>query len=188
MMTNVSTLNRFIISTTGTMSRMNFIPVILIVVFATGCAVTQTGEGNSTRNQERAASMDQVAARIESGNYIFTVQSINPTGGRSIQATTTYTMKVTGGNYEASLPYFGRAYQSSYGGDGGIEFNGTPGDLQITKNTKKNTVTVTFSLKGSKDTYQVSLQVGYSGYGTMTVNSQNRQSISYYGLVSAPQG
>lgn len=172
------------------MNRNLFIPMILLVVFASGCGVTsnQSTDNNSSKKELRAASLEQVAALIESGNYLYTVQSINPTGARTIQATSTYTMKAVDGNYEASLPFFGRAYQASYGGDGPIEFNGKPGDLEIKKNTKKNTLTVTFSLKGPKETYQVILQVGYSGYGTLTVNSQNRQAISYYGLVSSRQG
>jgi len=125
---------------------------------------------------------------IEGGNFIYTVQSISPTGARTIQATTTYTMKAVNGNYEASLPYFGRAYQASYGGDGGIEFNGTPENFQLTKNTKKNTLTVTFTIAGGRDRYNITFQVGNGGYGTLTVNSQNRQAISYYGLVSEPAG
>ena len=162
------------------------LPMTILATMLTGCAVTANqGSGDkTTRSEQQAASLEQIAALIESGNYVYTVQSINPTGARSIQATTTYTMKAVDGNYEASLPYFGRAYQASYGGNGGIEFNGTPGDLELTRNDKKNTVTVTFSLKAQNDTYSVTLQVGYSGYGTMTVNSQNRQSISYYGSVS----
>lgn len=160
--------------------------MILLAFILTGCAATsnQTSGDRTTKSEQRAASLDEIASLIESGSYVFTVQSINPTGARTIQATTTYTMKATGGNYEASLPYFGRAYQASYGGDGGIEFNGTPGDLEITRNTKKYTLMVTFTMKEQKDTYNVTLQLGYSGYGTLTVNSQNRQSISYYGLVS----
>jgi hypothetical protein len=172
------------------MKKNALITLVLVVFFATGCAVSssQNSGNNSSKKEQRAADLEKVAAMIESGNFVYTVQSISPSGSRTLQATTTYTMKAVNGNYEASLPYFGRAYQASYGGDGPIEFNGTPESLQLTKNTKKNSLTVSFSIAGDRDRYSVTFQVGYSGYGTLIVNSQNRQSISYYGMVSESSG
>ena len=161
----------------------SLISLMILAALATGCGVT-----SNQSSEQRAASLDNMAAMIESGNYVYTIQSITPTGHRTIQSTTPYTMKVVNGNYEASLPYFGRAYQASYGGDGGIEFSGTPEDLKITRNTKKNSLIVTFSLTESNDKFNCTLQVGYSGYATLIINSQNRQSISYYGVVTGPEG
>jgi hypothetical protein len=164
--------------------------LVYLALIMTGCAVSssQSSDKKTLKNEERAAAVEQVVAVIESGNYTFTVQSISPTGGRTIQSTTPYTMKAVNGNYEASLPYFGRAYQASYGGDGGIEFNGTPEDLKIIRDTKKNTVTVTFSMNQSNEKYTITFMVGSTWYGTLIVSSQNRQTISYYGLVSEPAG
>jgi hypothetical protein len=179
-----------IISNIKPMKKNALIPVMLLVFFTSGCAVSssQSSGDNISKKEQRAAEMEKVAALIESGNFIYTVQSISPSGSRTLQATTTYTMKAVNGNYEASLPYFGRAYQASYGGNGPIEFNGTPEDLKVTRNTKKNSLTVTFAIAGERDRYSVTFQVGYSGYGTLIVNSQNRQSISYYGMVSEISG
>jgi hypothetical protein len=164
------------------------IPVIALVLLLTGTGVAsgQNKDKKASKQEQRAAELDQVVSLIESGNYMYTIQSINPTGGRTIRSTSQYTMNATDGNYEATLPYFGRAYQTTYGGSGSIEFNGAPENLKLTRDEKKNTVTITFSIKGSTDNYNISLNVGYSGYGTLTINSQNRQSISYYGLVSEP--
>ncbi len=157
---------------------------MVLALLAAGCSSTQ----NTARSEQQAEELEKMAALLESGNYVYTIQSINPTGGRTIQSTTPYTMKAVDGNYEASLPYFGRAYQANYGGDGGIKFSGTPENLEITRNSKKKSVLVTFSIAGSTDKYTVTLQVGSGGYGTLIINSQNRQSISYYGTVTPPQG
>ncbi len=94
-------------------------------------------------------------------------------------------MTATDGVYKADLPYFGRAYQASFGGDGGIEFDGEPGELDITRNEKKRTITVSFQIDGNNDHYKVSLTTGYSGYGNLHINCRNKQAISYYGQVSA---
>ena len=154
-------------------------PMILLML-AAGCSSTK----NAATSEQRAADMEKMATLIESGNYVYTIQSISPTGGRTIQSTTPYTMKAVDGNYEASLPYLGRAYTASYGGDGGIDFNGSPEDLVIEKNSKKGTVSVHFSIAGEKDKYNVNLVVGSGGYGTLSITSQNRQGISYYGAVN----
>lgn len=158
-------------------------PLMILLLISAGCSSTQ----NAAKSEQRAADMEKMAALIESGNYTYTIQSISPTGGRTIQSTTPYTMKAMDGTYEADLPYFGRAYTATYGGDGGINFNGTPEDLKIEKNDRKSTVNVSFSIAGEKDRYTVSLEVGSGGYGTLNINSQNRQSISYYGTVT-PSG
>jgi hypothetical protein len=92
-------------------------------------------------------------------------------------------MQAREGSYEAYLPYFGRAHQASYGGDGGVEFKGEPENLQLVRNEKKNTVSAAFSIKGKNDQYTINLEIGASGYGTLLVSGQKRQSISYYGLV-----
>jgi len=157
---------------------------LVMLIAGSGIASGQNSDAALSKKERRALELDKVVSLIESGSYVYTIQSINPTGARTIQATSLYTMKAVNGNYEASLPYFGRSYQASYGGDGPIEFSGAPENLEITRNDKKNSVNVTFSIKGEKDIYRISLSVGYSGYGTLTVLPQNRQTISYYGLVS----
>lgn len=156
--------------------------ILMLAIMAAGCSSTK----NAASSEQRAADLEEMAAMIESGNYIYTIQSISPTGGRTIQATTAYTMKAVDGKYEAYLPYMGRAYQATYGGNGGIEFNGTPENLKIEKNSKKNTIAVSFTIAGENDRYTVNLQVGSGGYGTLNINSQNRQGISYYGSVTQP--
>lgn len=160
--------------------KTSLIPLFFLLLVAAGCSSTK----NAAKSEQRAADFEQMASLVESGNYVYTIQSISPTGGRTIQATTPYTMKAVDGNYEAYLPYMGRAYQAAYGGDGGIEFNGSPENLKIERNNKKNTIAVSFTIAGDKDRYTVNFQVGSGGYGTLTINSQNRQGISYYGTVT----
>ncbi|MCP4310912.1 MAG: DUF4251 domain-containing protein [Bacteroidetes bacterium] len=85
--------------------------------------------------------------------------------------------------FTAHLPYFGRAYQASYGGDGGIEFEGKSENFNITLNEKKRTIKIQFQIRGNTDRYDLFLTVGSSGFGTLNINSQNRQPISYTGTV-----
>ena len=121
---------------------------------------------------------------IEGGRYQFIVQSVQPTGGKTIHSTSGYTLDVKDSIYRADLPYFGRAYQASYGGDGGVKFEGTPENLDITSNEKKRTIKVQFEIRGQNDKYTLFLSAGYSGYASLSINSQNRQPISYSGIIA----
>ena len=164
-----------------------YLLLIPLAILFTGCGVTtsQTGSDNkASKKEKRAVEFEKTAILVESGNYIYKVQSANTGRGKTIQTTSPYSMKVSNGNYEATLPYFGRAHQANLGGSGGIEFNGTPEDLAITKDTDKHTITTAFSITNSGEKYNATLVIGSNGYGTMTIYSQRRQAISYYGRIS----
>lgn len=155
----------------------------LLVLCTAAFVLSGCSASSSTSRQERdAAKFQSVAELIESGNYMFTVRSASPSGGRTIQITSLYALRVSDGTYAAYLPYFGRAYAGGYGTEGAISFSGEPADLQIKRDDSKNNITVNFSMQTDQDQYTVSLNVGSSGYGNLTVNSQKRQTISYYGL------
>jgi hypothetical protein len=163
--------------------------VLLNVAMAlTGCGAssssTESGQATS-RQDKKAAEFENFVSLIESGSYQFTARTASPTGGKTIQITSEYTLKAKEGAFEAHLPYFGRAYSAAYGGaNGGIEFKGEPQNLQISRNDRNNTVSVSFLIKSDTDQYTVSLEIGSSGYGSLGISSQNRANISYYGQVS----
>lgn len=164
--------------------------LLLISLTLSGCGVFSGGERSEARQQELEEAYQQYSRMISDGNFVFTVQSINPTGGRTMQATSTYTMRAEEGTYEANLPYFGRAYTAPYGSGGGIRFEGEPEDREIEKDPSKRTTRLIFSIGDveiSNEQYRVTLEISASGYGTLTVNSQNRQTISYYGKISGIQ-
>ena len=154
--------------------------VILLALLVSGFA-----PAHAQKSDKKEEEFKKMTALIESDQYEFRVQSVNPTGGRTIHPSSIYTLTANEGVFKANLPYFGRAYQASYGGDGGIEFDGEPEEVQITMNEKKRYVTVSFKISGGNDRYTVSLQAGYKGYGTLNITCRNRQPISYYGTISA---
>ena len=135
------------------------------------------------RAQKKEQAYRDMLSLIEEGQYTFTVQSVNPTGVKTIHPSSIYTFEARDSAYSTSLPYFGRAYQASYGGDGGIEFDGVPEELKFTTNDRKRQATIAFTIKSDKDQFQIRLTVGSSGYGTLYITPVKRQHISYYGQV-----
>ena len=163
--------------------KRNIIVLLSLAVILSACSST----ASTSRSENKAADFETTAALIESGNYQFTVRTASPTGGRTIQITSSYVMKASGGNYEALLPYFGRVYSGGYGQGGSVEFSGEPENLQVERNDKKHRMEVKFSINTEGEKFDVKLVVGASGSGNLLVSSSRRQSISYNGLATAPQ-
>jgi outer membrane lipoprotein-sorting protein len=139
----------------------------------------------SASSSTTAAEFEQTAALIESSSYQFTVRSATPSGGKTIQITSLYTMKSMDGTFEAHLPYFGRMYSGGYGDGGSVVFNGEPEKLQVTRTDSKNKISVAFSIQSDSEKFEINLELGPSGYGTLVISSPKRQPVSYYGLASA---
>lgn len=93
-----------------------------------------------------------------------------------------YSLIVRKDSILCNLPYFGRAYRvDSYGGDGGIRFQSTKFSSVLTR--KKGMYEMKITTQDTPDKYDLLFVVGDTGYGTLTVNSTNRQSISFYGTI-----
>lgn len=157
--------------------------IISAAIILSACSASSS----TAKNELKAAEFEQTASLIESGSYQFAVRSATPSGGKTIQITSVYTMKAKDGKYEAHLPYFGRAYSPSYGGSQSVEFIGEPEDLEITRKDNKNKVSVSFTITTNAEKYTVNLEVGGSGYGNLIISNPRKQPISYSGLLGELQ-
>lgn len=159
---------------------------ILILVLILG---VQSGNAQKlTARERKEQKAAEVKKLIESGNYVFVANSALPMAGRRINLTSTYGLNMKGTKAEAWLPYFGRAYQATYGDtDGGIKFEEEAQNLKITFNDRKKIYEIQFEVKAPKDNYTLNLSVGLSGYADLNVNCNNRQPISFTGTVEAPE-
>ena len=162
-----------------------FITATLVLSACSASSSTSEADKKEGKKEKSAAEFEQTAALIESGSYQFAVRSATPSGGKTIQITSLYVLRAKEGNYEAYLPYYGRAYSASYGGNGGVEFNGEPENLEISRKENKNNIAVEFTIMSGTDKITVNLEVGSSGYGNLLISNPKRQPISYYGFVSA---
>ena len=160
--------------------KTGILALITASIVLSGCSASSS----TAKKEKNAAAFEQTAAMIESGSYQFAVRSATPSGGKTIQITSLYTLMAKEGNYEAHLPYFGRAYSGAYGDGGSVEFNGKPEKLEITRRDNTNNILVKFTIKSGSDQYTVNLEVGASAYGNLTISNPKKQPITYYGLAS----
>ncbi|MCU4176594.1 DUF4251 domain-containing protein [Carboxylicivirga sp. N1Y90] len=135
------------------------------------------------RENKKNEAFTETKTLVDSAQFIYVPNRAFPQGGQSIDLTTNYGfIKITGDNAEGDLPFFGRGFQSHYGNDGGIKFNGTMENKKVEINEKKRTITFSFEVK-DKDHYRVSMEISYNGNTSVNVTSNNRSHISYQGEI-----
>ena len=126
-----------------------------------------------------------IRALIETQHYSFKAQTASPLGAATKQLTSGYELKVRKDTLDAYLPYYGRAYQATIGSleEGSIRFKTTDFKYISLRRGKKAAGTFTISPKNAGDTRQLFLTISVDGYTTLQVNSNNKQSISFYGYI-----
>src|SRR5687768_16558096 len=67
----------------------------------------------------------KVRAMVESKNFVFKADYVNPQTGRSRNLTSEYDLTIKPGEVISYLPYFGRAYSAPINSEGGIKFTST---------------------------------------------------------------
>ena len=151
--------------------------VLLIVSFS---FKLEAQDDHGTKDEQ----FQEIATMIEDGGFVFEAQLAFPQGGSSVDLTThTAFMTFSDSTVKARLPFYGRAYQVDYGERGGIRFEGDPQNQEVKKNPGKRKILYTFEVRDN-DLYQVTMDVGYSGDVRVSVTSNNRSHISYWGTLS----
>ena len=138
---------------------------------------------NAQSSDKEQQKENHIKSLIESKNYVFKAQTVFPLGGRSRILTSDYDLRILGDSVVAYLPYFGRAYSAPIDpSQGGIHFTSTQYDYKMQPNKKGWNITIL--PKDTRDARELSLNITTSGYATLMVSSNNRQSISFNGYIA----
>ena len=139
------------------------------------------------KEEKKIERQQQVEALVNSREFVFIAIKAQPQGSRSIDLTTNQgKVKFHPDLIESDMPFFGRAYSGAgYGGDSGMKFKGNPEEFTVVK--KKKNYQVNAVVKGEHDTYKLFLSISISGSASLSINSNNRSSISYTGDISVPE-
>lgn len=133
----------------------------------------------------RAQEKDELTTQqlLESKNYIFKAESVNPPRGRFRQLTSEYDLVVTGDSVIAYLPYFGRAYSAPINPtEGGIKFTSADFEYLMDKK-KKRSYEIVIKPKDAQDVQALYLTVFDNNKASLRINSTNRESISFNGYI-----
>ncbi|MFC5282123.1 DUF4251 domain-containing protein [Pedobacter alpinus] len=142
--------------------------------------------------KEKAAYKKSVEQAITENRFRFIPQQVNPLRAgliispQLLQLDGTYSLKVTPDSLISYLPYFGVAQQQvDYGGrDSGLSFTST--DFTYNKKDgKKGGYEITIQPKNSNNARTMYLSITESGTATLNINSNNRDAISFNGVIEA---
>lgn len=147
---------------------------LLVLLAITAFASQATSAQDST----------SVKDAVQSQNFVFVAQWVNPMRGRLRQLTSYYDMYVSKDSLTSELPYFGRAFTAPINpSEAGIEFTTTKFSYDIS-NRKKGGWRITIK-PGGVDVNQMILTVFSDGKATLQVLSNSRDAISFNGYIKA---
>lgn len=161
------------------MKKLSLIVFVFLLVFFVGCK-----SAREMTVEQRVKAMENID-KIEEPNFTYTPDNAQPMRGRMINLTPEYHLKVTADTVVAYLPYFGRAYSAPMNSsEGGIKFTSTDFDY-ISTRKKEGEYEIKIEPKDLKGNQLAGLvlylSIGDTGYASLSVQSVNRENISFHG-------
>ena len=153
---------------------MKYLIIIIMLLIGT------SAQPAAKKKEEKAKKIKEL---VESQQFRFVARTALPRTGSAINLTCHYDLEVDSMNVISWLPFYGRAYQVEYGGDGGIKFEETAKSIKVELDKKKKNYKVSIELNTTKDSYQINMSISLSGYANLDVTSVHRQGISFYGII-----
>ena len=142
----------------------------------------------TAKADKKAAKAEETARIINSMNYVFKAEHVNPFAGGGKELSSEYDVTVSKGKIVIFLPYFGTAYSAPLDvSEGGIKLTATHFDYKATQN-KNGSWNIVIKptekdMSGVKDAQLLRLSISADGFASLQVMCLNRESISFTGYI-----
>lgn len=155
--------------------------VIVLLIVSLGYTYGTTLDKRD-RKARKKAKIEKVKSLLDSKMFTFTPQSLTTSKGYTHNLTSTYELTLRNDSAFAYLPFWGRSYTAIMGTEeSGIKFTDLAKDIKFEQ--KKNLLMIKFESSGKVDKYEVTMKVSPEGYTSVSVNSNNKSRISFYGQI-----
>ena len=136
----------------------------------------------TTKNIEKLSS-ENIKSMIDSSQFVFDAERVNPLRGRTRYLTSSYDVTVKKDTLESFLPYFGRAYQAPIDpSKGGIQFTST--DFSYTVQSKGDSQwDVIIKPNDNRDVQEMRFNIFGNGSASLNVTSTHKDPISFTGHI-----
>jgi hypothetical protein len=122
---------------------------------------------------------------VDSQHFIFSAQSANPLRGGYRMLTSPYDVTVTKDSLISYLPYYGRAYSTSYNpSEPTLSFTSTRFSYSVTPR-KKNEWEVIVKPKDNMEIQQFLFMIYDNGSASLNVTFNSRDPITFNGILQA---
>lgn len=164
--------------------RLKILLLLIILVIPVGVH-SQGRSGRVTEVEKEPGKEKQTELLVNSRDFVFRARRAIPSSGSSVDLTTNQNfVRFKPDFIESYMPFFGRAYSGVGYGDTGLHFKGKPEEFTIERRRKNFEISAT--VRGETDNFKLFLTVSPGGNATLSIISNNRQSISYRGEIRAP--
>lgn len=152
---------------------------------------------NASAQTDKATTAKIVAEK----NFVFIANTANPlnsndinnilrqmpgniSGGNINLSGSNYDVKITPDSLVAYLPYYGRSFSAPLNPDeNGYKFKSKNFNYSLTP-TKKGSWEILIVTKDVKDSPRLNFSISQNGYASLSIISNNKQSISYNGYLA----
>lgn len=159
--------------------------LIFFLLFSTLIVFSQENVKKSKKElkaEKKAQQIIKTKALLEDKAYVFEANTVNPIRWRTVHLTSEYDVKIQNDSLFSYLPYYGRAYTASYGGDSPMIFEAPINEYSV-ENGKKGAYSIKIEVSNKLDHLEYNFNISDNGSATLIVLSNDRQSISYYGNI-----
>ena len=154
--------------------------MMIVLILATGFA--QESSRKEKRKSDKIERENQTKELISSKQFIFIATRAIPQNGGSVDLTTNSNfVKIHPDRIESYMPFYGRAFHLDYGGDGGIKFDSKPKEFNVMTRRGGKGYEIALSDPVSHDCFHLNFIISPDGSATLTINSNDRSTISYFG-------
>ena len=156
------------------------LPLLAVVLTVSSCGVlsSETREERARREAREARMVDE---NLQSANFRIEIDRMYPVRGSS-QHVTNYSVTVKDGVLNSHLPYIGQAWRVPYGGGHALNFKADIGSYNVAR-TRDDGYEVRIFVRTDEDQHVYTLTVFNNGRASLDVQSQNRERISFSGMM-----
>ncbi|MFB9052382.1 DUF4251 domain-containing protein [Formosa undariae] len=159
--------------------------LVIALVFGMQLTFSQTkAEKKAAKLEKQELEYAEVKTLVEKKHFIFEGEWATTQKGRRISliGNPNY-LVIDSTQTKAELPYFGIVQIANYGGDGGISFDNTYSEYDLSYNDKKRSATIKYDTSNKNEKLSVTLQIYGTQSASLTLYSSNRNSITYQGNI-----
>jgi hypothetical protein len=158
--------------------------LIFFLVFGLSNVSAQVKSKKELRKERKVEQQKQIAIMVNAKEFVFVANRALPQGYKTVDLTTnSNSLKFQPEMIESYMPYFGRAYNVKSGSDTGIKFEGKPDEFTVI--TVKRGYEVRAKVKSQYDYFDLYMTIGFEGNASLTITSNNRSTITYYGNIES---
>src|SRR5688572_10874501 len=138
----------------------SWLKTALLPLLAAAMTLTAAhGQDGAEKKEKEVVTEEMIASK----NFVFKAQAAQPLGGRTIQLTSDFDLRVSKDTLVSHLPYFGRAFVAPINpSEGGIRFTSTSFEYRV-KERRKGGWEITLLPKDVRDVRQLFLNVSKGG-------------------------